>query len=456
MQCPITARTHVRYPSISHLSPLVMKRSFLRFGSILLLGVFAQVGSADWTYPNGDPQNARRTQFQFRPPYTTRWEVPCDLFQEPPIVSRGKVYVITRDRVLNALDTRDGLTLWRNDLLATSGIQRLSKGLGKRHQGIFTPVPVVVGDQVIAACSSLARGVVISIDARKGTTNWVTKSEGVTGASPGSKSSRRVVRARTRGPVLSGPVVWKDRIIVRTGGGLSAFRSKDGRELWNVPLDAIAFQALISVPQPAVDESAVYIGPSLGQVIAIDPRSGRRLWSRKTGTVRRISTGHTVDTTVSPSMCPPVISAGMLVVADGKAVVAMRSSNGQQLWKTEVGEPWQMAVAEGGIYVASIRGLFHLDPRTGATIHSLALPGGAWSCIVGRQHALVGMSARRSDGFAVVDRKTFRVLWRQSGFRTFYGMAVGSDMIIAGGLFRDGYIRPGIRSSVLRGFRAAD
>ena len=172
-----------------------------------------------------------------------------------------------------ALDAATGAVRWSfRPRVVVSGPRHLDFG--------WSGVPAVAGGRlyVVGArgWTGHHRVLLDAFDARTGKRRW----QAGVGESPNSP--------------VSGPAIANGVVYYGSGGReLFAFRAATGKRLWRVSLGGSGG----GVSSPAVANGVVYVGTG-ASLVAVDARTGRRLWSAETNG----------DTTGSP----PVVAGGAL------------------------------------------------------------------------------------------------------------------------------------------------
>jgi outer membrane protein assembly factor BamB len=221
------------------------------------------------------------------------------LYTGTPIVADGKIFVLDTQAEVTALDVRSGAQLWRvrvspedartdtlggglsyggGRLYVTGGYPEIlaldpsNGGLIWRRQLTAPPRSAVTysGDRLYVTTLDNQTQV---LNAADGTTVWthagLPQSEGVLGQAA---------------PAVDGTVV----IIPYSSGEIFTLRLETGRVAWQDSLVSIrhtnALWSLtdISVP-PVISRGVVYSVSEGGRFVAIDERSGARLWQHEVG-----------------------------------------------------------------------------------------------------------------------------------------------------------------------------
>ena len=117
---------------------------------------------------------------------------------------------------------------------------------------------------------------------------------------------------------------------------------------------------------PATDGKRIYVGGFDGRMYALDPKSGRLLWSFKTEGAKYFPEG-------SIQSSPTVTDGLVLFGARDFHLYALDAATGKQVWTQMVAGSWvpsTPAVHGGRVFVGSAdgRALFAFDLKTGAQI----------------------------------------------------------------------------------------
>ncbi len=178
---------------------------------------------------------------------------------------------------------------------------------------------------------------------------------------------------------LPGPAVFEDFLVAGfPSGELVAMRPEDGRVLWSESLaagrgglgDISGIRGL-----PVIDRGRVYATSLAGLSMAVDLRSGRRLWEREIG----------------GSETPLVVGDWVFVISDDGTMAAIGREDGRVRWlvdfnapppgKEKNEEPANFAapvMAGGRIILPSSKGeVLQINPSDGSIVGRLRLPGGS-------------------------------------------------------------------------------
>jgi outer membrane protein assembly factor BamB len=266
----------------------------------------APVLNADWPQPGGTP--AHTMQHLAGDGFAVAWRANAGSgggrdgrISAPPIVADGHVFVMDAGTRLSAFDAARGTRQWtfdvepdgdsaggfgggvtydRGRLYVTTGYAQviaLDAGTGKEiwRQTLTAPLragPTVGGGRVIAVSVD---NQVHALDAATGRKQWthtgVAEAAGIYGGAS---------------PAMDGNTV----IAALSSGELFALRADNARVLWADSLSGLlrtgAVGALSDIRGlPVIDRGQVFAASHGGRMVAIDLRSGVRLWEQNFGSL---------------------------------------------------------------------------------------------------------------------------------------------------------------------------
>jgi outer membrane protein assembly factor BamB len=222
-----------------------------------------------------------------------------------PIVADGRVYACDATAELTALDAATGRTVWRADARpARNRGSLLGAGLGHADGRVFV-------------ATGLAE--VMAFDAATGAEIW-----------------RKPLPTPTRGALT----VAEGRVVVLTvEGQVLAFSTGSGEREWSYRGPAET-TTLLGAPAPAVDDGMVLAGFLNGDVAALRLDSGRALWTESIAGIR----GRPSIADIAAVRGRPAIDRGRGIVAGaGGVTMAIDMRSGRRVWEREIPgreSPW--------------------------------------------------------------------------------------------------------------------
>ncbi|UFN47055.1 PQQ-binding-like beta-propeller repeat protein [Roseomonas sp. OT10] len=159
-------------------------------------------------------------------------------------------------------------------------------------------------------------------------------------------------RVRTPAPTRGAPTVANGRIFVVTlENHLIALSTEDGRRLWTYRAQPVTAVPL-GLPSPAVEGEMVVAGFPSGDLVCLRPSDGRVLWTEALSALPSERRGGIAD--LLGVTAAPVISDGRVItVGRGGTTMAVDLRSGRRLWEREVGGTVTPAVAGDWIFLVS-------------------------------------------------------------------------------------------------------
>ena len=233
-----------------------------------------------------------------------------------PINYDNAVYVASRSGQVKAVDLSNGHTIWDKNLsqstLFSSKTALFSGGVSADDKYVY------IGSE---------RAVVYALDRNDGNVIW---------------------EKPVRGEVLARPVSSADKLIIHTANGnLQALNRNTGADEWDVMLEVPPL-SLRGNSTPTIAHGAAIFGDDTGHVNAYYINNGQLIWQQ------RISqpSGSTEIAKLNDVDSTPVIE-GNLAYAIGYNgnVVALDLSNGQIVWRKEMGSTHSFVVDSQQLFV---------------------------------------------------------------------------------------------------------
>lgn len=223
-----------------------------------------------------------------------------------PTMAEGKVFVMDADSKVRALDSKTGATVWK--------IGVMPKG---EDGGTLASGGIAYDDGKLFVTSGF--GEMVALAAKTGAELW---------------------RKPLGAPVRAAPTVSGDRVFaVNKDNEVHALSVDDGRLLWTYTGIA-EVASLLGAASPAVDAGVVVVALSSGDLHALKVENGAVAWSESLTAMRRT----TAVANMADIRGRPVIDRGR-VYATGHSgmTVAIDLRSGQRLWEAEIGgidQPW--------------------------------------------------------------------------------------------------------------------
>ncbi|MEZ5947101.1 MAG: PQQ-binding-like beta-propeller repeat protein [Hyphomonas sp.] len=305
----------------------------------------------------------------------------------PPVASSTTVYTLDASQTIVATDLANGRQVWKKTL----------KGLTKRDKSGLGGGLALDGDTLIVASGY---GYVAALDASNGAEKWQHRLDGPMTGAPTIKEGRIFVVSNNNEIYAlnfeTGETEWSDQAISETArvlgspspaavedfiivpyssGEVIAYLASNGRRLWS---DAISqagrFTPISEIndigSRPVLAGGLVFASSQSGITIAIDGRSGGRVWTQPIGSVQ----------------APALTGKEMFVIGTDGKLACLNSATGNAYWVVQLRQYEKEKkkkkrisysgplVASGRIIVASSTGeLLAFSPQTGEQVGSLKL-----------------------------------------------------------------------------------
>ena len=278
----------------------------------------------DWPQPGGYPDHAMQHLSLGESP-TDAWETSVGAgstsdrrLLAQPVVAGGKVFTMDAEATVSAFDAADGGRLWSTNVLPEDEED------GDLGGGVS------FADGRLYVTTGAAQ--VVALDANDGNEIW---------------------RTSVGGPMRSGPTVAEGRVFaVTVENELIALSAKDGRRLWS-HAGIVETAGILGSASPAVARGIVVVPHSSGEIFALRAENGRPLWSEGLAPVRRVN----AVATLSDIRGHPVIDRGVVfAISHSGQMVAIDLRSGVRVWDLDIGAlqtPW---VAGDYVYVVTTNG----------------------------------------------------------------------------------------------------
>ncbi len=268
---------HEHAPFVAQVNPTLPKHRRERFA---------------WPLYGYTKNHTRYFPAELKPPYRRAWARGGTSLREfPPVLSENRIFQLTDDGTLSAIDKYDGKLLW-------------SKGLGV----LSASAPAVGGSTVYVTILQQRGGAenegrVVALDVTNGAVKWSRSLPSRSESSP-LLDGNRIFLGSENGTVYavaadSGSVVWmyhaegavkasptlSDGVLYfgDYSGHVQAVSEQTGRLVWRAGSEGALFGSGTFYSTAAVIYGRVYLGNTDGRLYAYDARSGRLDWAYQTG-----------------------------------------------------------------------------------------------------------------------------------------------------------------------------
>lgn len=280
------------------------------------------VVNADWTQPGGNSSH-NMGHLELGDELKRAWNASIGSGEDEdsaplpqPVIANGKIYTMDTASEIRAFDVRKGKRIWSTEVLDSDEADS-SLGGG-----------IAYGDGRIYMTTGLA--LVFALDAETGKEIW---------------------HQSVPGPMRAAPAFSDGRLyVVTVDNELLALNAETGKTLWtHNGISEIA--GLLGGSAPAVSGNTVIVPYSSGELYALTTSNGRVLWSDNLGPVRR---GDIASRITDIRGLPVVDKDRVLAISHGGRMVAIDLKTGRRVWDKLFGgiqTPW---VAGDYVFVLTI------------------------------------------------------------------------------------------------------
>lgn len=254
-----------------------------------------------------------------------------------PVAADGRVFTLDSDSGLVATDIASGAPLWSASLIADFD----------RGGGISGGHLAVSGGTVYA---TTGYGELIALDAASGAVQW-----------------RQRLGAGLGAPTVRGDTIY----VVSDASEAWSIDASDGRQRWQIPV-AEARSVLSGGAAPAIASRYVILPFATGEVQAVFPQSGVRVWGTFVAGGRRGAAYADINDITAD---PVVVGDTIYIGNQSGRVVALNARDGATRWTARDGAYSPVAVAGGSLFFVSDRNeLIRIDASNGERIWGTELP----------------------------------------------------------------------------------
>lgn len=268
----------------------------------------------------------------------------------PPIVADGRVFAMDAGSDISAFDATTGKELWSVQITPDEEDDgHIAGGIAYENGRVF-------------AGTGFAQ--VVALDAATGAVAW---------------------RKTVTGPIRSAPTVRGGRVFaVSLDNKVHALAADDGRLLWtHAASDELAM--LLGAASPAEDQGVLVVPYTSGELAALKVDNGRQLWMDSLTSKRRTD----ATAALAHIRANPIIDRGrVFAISNSGLMVAIDLRSGQRIWDKNIGGHQSMWVA--GDYLFTLTDneeLAALERDTGRVVWVTSLP--RWENSEAREGAIV-------------------------------------------------------------------
>ncbi|WP_372870493.1 outer membrane protein assembly factor BamB [Shewanella sp.] len=257
-----------------------------------------------------------------------------------PAVEYGKIYVADRDGLVVAFEEETGNKVWEADFSNLFKDRLLGKNKGAR---IAAGITVARGKVFIGGES----GLLGALDAETGAVVW---------------------SAQASGELLSAPTVGDNTVVVNaSSGSLDAFDVDTGEKRWSYE-NALPNLTLRGTGSAAFLAGGFFVGTADGKVAVVIKENGQAAWEQAIYTPKG---GNEFSRMADVDMTPQAVGDNLYAVSYNGNLVSMEMRSGRILWTRKYSSFNELATSGVQLYlVADNSRVYAVDRRNGLELWS--------------------------------------------------------------------------------------
>ena len=263
-----------------------------------------------------------------------------------PAVRYNKIFAADRNGLVEAFDEQTGKKVWTQDFSKEFRDNILAKNKGARLSGGIT----AARDKLFIGSES---GILAVLNADDGKLVWSKK---------------------TDGELLSLPTIAEDMVAVTTGSGvLEAFNIEDGKHLWSYE-SLMPSLTLRGTGSASYEAGGFFVGTAEGKVAVIIKNNGQPAWEHAIYTPKG---GNEFSRMADVDMTPLIVGNELYAVSFNGNLVSMELRSGRILWSRKYSSFDELAIAGLSLFVVDDHSrIYAVDKRNGLELWSNNLLSG--------------------------------------------------------------------------------
>lgn len=257
-----------------------------------------------------------------------------------PAVEYGKIFVADRDGLVVAFEEETGNKVWEADFSNLFKDRLLGKNKGARLAAGIT----VARNKVFVGGES---GLLAALDAETGEVVW---------------------SAQASGELLSAPAVGDNTVVVNaSSGSLDAFDVDTGEKRWSYE-NALPNLTLRGTGSAAFQAGGFFVGTADGKVAVVIKDNGQAAWEQAIYTPKG---GNEFSRMADVDMTPLPVGENLYAVSYNGNLVAMEMRSGRILWSRKYSSFNELAASGVQLYlVGDSSRIYAVDRRNGLELWS--------------------------------------------------------------------------------------
>ncbi|WP_025821991.1 outer membrane protein assembly factor BamB [Shewanella marina] len=252
-----------------------------------------------------------------------------------PAVRYGKIFAASRFGQVEAFDEKTGKLVWSKDFSQIFRDNPLAKNKGARISAGIT----AARDKIFIGSES---GLLAALDEKTGETVWTAMSDG---------------------ELLAMPTVAEDMVVVNTGSGaLDAFNVDDGKKLWSFDTQ-LPKLTLRGTSSATYEAGGFFVGTAEGKVAVVIQNNGQPAWEQAIYTPKG---GNEFSRMADVDSTPIIIGSNLYAVSYNGNLVSMELRTGRIVWSRKYSSFDEIAYAGLSLYIVDDHSrVYSIDSRNG-------------------------------------------------------------------------------------------
>ncbi|MFQ6371399.1 outer membrane protein assembly factor BamB [Shewanella sp. YIC-542] len=257
-----------------------------------------------------------------------------------PAVRYGKIFAASRDGKVAAFDEKSGDELWQVDVN-----ELFSDALQKESSGVSLSAGITVAQNKVFIGSE--NGLLAALDADTGNAVWQTM---------------------TNGELLSAPTVAEDTVVVNSStGSLDAFNVDSGEKLWSYE-SALPTLTLRGTGAAAYAEGGFFVGTADGKVAVVIKNNGQVAWEQPIYVPKG---GNEFSRMADVDVTPLLQGDNLYAVSYNGNLVSLEMRSGRVVWSRKYSSFNELAAGGLHLYLVDDHGrIYAVDRRNGLELWS--------------------------------------------------------------------------------------
>lgn len=253
-----------------------------------------------------------------------------------PAVAYGKVFTASRVGDAVAFDQNTGKELWKTDLSDLSDERSFWQD---RQSALLNGGPVTGINKVFYGSEN---GDVYALDAETGSVSWT---------------------AKIKGEIIAAPGIGEGVLVVNSASGaMKAFDAADGKELWQTELDVPPL-SLRGISAPVVASGGVLVGTASGDLTVFVLDRGQQAWTAPVG---EASGSTELERVIDVDSKPLVFGDKIYSISSRGNLVAVDLRSGRVLWSRQYSSYRSLAISGNTLFLTDVKGhIYAVDRNNG-------------------------------------------------------------------------------------------